>query len=511
MKIDVLEPIRYRLIAAPALPPPPIALGSLIFDSSTGIMNYWNGTAWIPLGGNSSVPAPFNVLSYGADPTAVADSAPAFQAAINACIAAGGNRVIIPAGQYRLLSPLDVTAPGAPPSESITFQGDGTRSTLLSIIHNGHAFDCTGRSFCKFADFTVSGNDVIIPQTAFLLARNVTASSAGTHVFNRVTATGFFSVAVIYNYASEDMTTFDCEFANNFVGGKVVVITRNNIFGLASTFAVIAAGGQSTTEIGFLRTQLNHPAAGVGANDCLYLEGASSVYFSDSFIFAANGRAGVYLDNSVSATSNLSFINCMLDGAIQYGWFLHGALSSSLITILNINDAVTTTAIFSAEVGSTILQMLLKNVSGGGSNAVVVDEIDFSEISTKFIDLHIRFAFSGNDIITHTAHSTFDRPDLATFNRIYYVDTGRFSNLRDGSLIWDPANMADGTGLTSPDIAVTGAAFGMNVTVAAPYDLQGIIATAYVQAADVVKIRLQNETGGAIDLGNGTWQVKCLY
>jgi len=43
---------------------------------------------------------------------------------------------------------------------------------------------------------------------------------------------------------------------------------------------------------------------------------------------------------------------------------------------------------------------------------------------------------------------------------------------------------------------------------AAPYDLQGITATAYVSASDTVKIRLQNESGGAIDLASGTWTVR---
>lgn len=78
----------------------------------------------------------------------------------------------------------------------------------------------------------------------------------------------------------------------------------------------------------------------------------------------------------------------------------------------------------------------------------------------------------------------------------------------DGSIVWDPANMADGAGETSGDITVTGAAFGDFVEVAAPYDLQGIVATGYVRAADTVRIRLQNETGGAIDLPSGTWRVR---
>lgn len=50
---------------------------------------------------------------------------------------------------------------------------------------------------------------------------------------------------------------------------------------------------------------------------------------------------------------------------------------------------------------------------------------------------------------------------------------------------FDPANLADGAGASKIDITVTG----------------------WIQAANTVGIRLQNETGGAINLANGTWGV----
>lgn len=75
------------------------------------------------------------------------------------------------------------------------------------------------------------------------------------------------------------------------------------------------------------------------------------------------------------------------------------------------------------------------------------------------------------------------------------------------SLTFNPASMANGTGLTSSTITVTGAAFGDFVDVAAPYNLQGIIATAYVTAANTVAIRLHNGTGAAVDLASGVWNV----
>lgn len=72
---------------------------------------------------------------------------------------------------------------------------------------------------------------------------------------------------------------------------------------------------------------------------------------------------------------------------------------------------------------------------------------------------------------------------------------------------WDPGNLADGAGETSAAITVTGVVFGHRVEISAPYDLQGIICTGYVSAAGMVRIRLQNESGGAINLASGTWRV----
>lgn len=77
----------------------------------------------------------------------------------------------------------------------------------------------------------------------------------------------------------------------------------------------------------------------------------------------------------------------------------------------------------------------------------------------------------------------------------------------EATTTFDPANMANGTGTTSPAVAVVGAAFGDVVDVAAPYSLQGVVAVGYVSSAGNVQVRLHNSTGGAVNLASGTWKV----
>lgn len=80
----------------------------------------------------------------------------------------------------------------------------------------------------------------------------------------------------------------------------------------------------------------------------------------------------------------------------------------------------------------------------------------------------------------------------------------------DATTTFNPGTITSGSGILSSAITVTGAALGDFVMVAAPYDLQGVDATAYVSAANTVKIRLSNLTGAGVTLASGTWRVRVV-
>ena len=95
-------------------------------------------------------------------------------------------------------------------------------------------------------------------------------------------------------------------------------------------------------------------------------------------------------------------------------------------------------------------------------------------------------------------HSGFDNSRI----RIKDLDTVFFKQATI-----DPGSLADGAGSTHQITGVTGATLGDWVLVAAPYDLQDITVTAYVQATGVVEIRIQNESTAVVDLASGTWRI----
>lgn len=118
----------------------------------------------------------------------------------------------------------------------------------------------------------------------------------------------------------------------------------------------------------------------------------------------------------------------------------------------------------------------------------------------------------GAGVITVADRATWDPLAVGSGNAypVYYDGSAWKSMMADylsGSTTWDPANLNDGAGETK-SLTVTGAALGDAVMVFPPYDLQDFIYSGYVQAANTVEIRIQNESGGAVDLASGTWKVR---
>lgn len=76
-----------------------------------------------------------------------------------------------------------------------------------------------------------------------------------------------------------------------------------------------------------------------------------------------------------------------------------------------------------------------------------------------------------------------------------------------GSATYDPASLVDAAGATTT-VTATGAALGDFAIASFSLDLQGILLTAYVSAADTVSVRFQNESTGTINLASGTLAVR---
>ncbi|HKA54674.1 MAG TPA: hypothetical protein VKJ47_13530 [Candidatus Binatia bacterium] len=90
------------------------------------------------------------------------------------------------------------------------------------------------------------------------------------------------------------------------------------------------------------------------------------------------------------------------------------------------------------------------------------------------------------------------------------IGKGSFTIIAQAVITYDPPSLTSNTGVTSADQIVPGATPGDFVWVAPPYDLQGVTLTAWVRAPNAIVFRLQNGTGGPVDLPSGTWRVKIV-
>ena len=91
-----------------------------------------------------------------------------------------------------------------------------------------------------------------------------------------------------------------------------------------------------------------------------------------------------------------------------------------------------------------------------------------------------------------------------------HVPTGSDPLSLQGSATWDPASIANNTGL-STTVTVTGAVLGDFALASFSLDLQGMSISACVSSANTVTVTLINVTGGAINLGSGTLRARVWH
>ena len=103
-----------------------------------------------------------------------------------------------------------------------------------------------------------------------------------------------------------------------------------------------------------------------------------------------------------------------------------------------------------------------------------------------------------DEIFITGGHSGTSRPTIT-----------RIGNDLEGSDTWDPGSIANGA-KEPKNVTVTGAALGDFATASFSLDVQDLVLNAQVTGTNTVTCILANNTGGAIDLGEGTVYVKVI-
>jgi len=229
----------------------------------------------------------FNIREYGANGNGATNDSPAFQAAYNAAVAAGGGIVFIPPSSacYLLSTPINMTED----RHTVVIQGPSLSNTgtgsqdVESICANtgGVLFDVTNSSNKVFRDVTVTAQTGVTNPSliGILLARDSTDSSGqndyvedskfimGLHTPGTAPSIG------AYLYGSE--ITFMSRDA--FVADYPLVVTSANIFKVSSPFQSLGTSpDESETDTAFTDMELDTSGVGPAA----FIHGAGNLTLS---------------------------------------------------------------------------------------------------------------------------------------------------------------------------------------------------------------------------------------
>ena len=295
------------------------ALTTLLTQALIGGILYPITPAEGPLGANLTIVQawypPGYIDRYGINTTpGITSMRAAWQAAINQCRKGGAPIRWGATQQYLIDGELDCTFTGAGGQFGLFFIGDtpvsfdnvaGSTPAIIAKFSagsggatTGHLFDFTGCTYYTIQNLSIATDPVTFPKTCFFKARNNSYPGGGSNSqFARITNTkvqGSFSVAIQYNFASEDGTYVGNTWENQCIldNASVIVITGNNINGLTSSFTTITASTAiSCTDHEYFGGQYVL-LSGQAHSDVVRLEFAQYVRFFAPWMHNASASAG---------------------------------------------------------------------------------------------------------------------------------------------------------------------------------------------------------------------------
>jgi len=134
----------------------------------------------------------------------------------------------------------------------------------------------------------------------------------------------------------------------------------------------------------------------------------------------------------------------------------------------------------------------------------------FASLGVSVVGMTVTAYVSAPDVVSvRIQNESAETVDLASTTIRAFVVPRRsvrhvFPDAYFAAATLDVTSLAEAAGATPTGATVTGAALGDFVIFSMGADLAGITAAPYVQAADTVEIRFQNETGNTIDLSSTT-------
>lgn len=279
--------------------------------------------------------APVNVLDKGADKTGATDSQPAFQKAVNAAVANGNGRVVVPCGTYIVNTPISL----AP-----TFFGlmvDGENKNCVTIKANAGMTavflytDVSANGRFQFRNLTIDGNAVAqygIKSTQFRYGElvDVTVQNAPT--------------AGVQFAAGWDISVRNSEFFGNG-DGFILADTQGNDLTFDKTLFT-SNTGVGLRFVGGGPVTVRNGAVQGNAKGGIYFVGLGRPAVVDGVYFEANAATGIAFATPVKTVKADIIANGT--SLVQSETNLNASFPSPNVTIRNclFNETNTETAVY---------------------------------------------------------------------------------------------------------------------------------------------------------------------
>jgi len=263
--------------------------------------------------------------------------------------------------------------------------------------------------------------------------------------------------------------------------------------------AVSASGGEKRAEGFWLTGQVAYPAIDCALINC-YAYGHGMAFGN----YGSSEAYGIYVGPSTRArVQDCSAVNCLAGGV-----YVGAGANDFLIDNLLVDNPYTTTYSSGPPPNVTTSAPRYVEIGVTGSDAATglftgarfLKTDPTLGTNTGFVGYLVR---EGSGVLVKAVDTYYDGP----VDKVSIVGTTTRFITQGGSKTHDFGLLADGAGETTT-VTVNGATLGDLAAASLSVDLQGMTMTAYVSAANTVSVRLQNETGGPIDLASATLRAR---
>ena len=258
-----------------------------------------------------------NILDFGADPTGVADSTAAIQAAIDSVVSGGGTDgglVYFPAGTYKVTSTITISSNG------VHLIGDGMNATMINFMPSatdicflwdeGNAVIYIGsiKQMTFYSDDTTHVKFAIqIVDVSGFVVRDVGtrfphwSDTSGNSVFLVLNGREFIWVQDIYAFADRPLVINKIPASHTGAGIGLDQTNFHNIYfgGMSSNAIVEISDNCPISQVSFTGTQ-----SWVGGGYGLYWNDTTSVGISEGLVIS-----NVRLEQGVDPTKHAFYIS----------------------------------------------------------------------------------------------------------------------------------------------------------------------------------------------------------